>query len=76
MSRLKHIIMSVTTESFRAFFIVLLVEIRVLACGVFKHLQLEFCSYNFAFVLFLNMQHYFFLLAIILGDTFVKLDQV
>ena len=63
-------------NSFRAFFIVLLVEIRVLACGVFMHLQLEFCSYNFAFVLFLNMQHYFFLLAIILGDTFVELDQV
>ena len=37
---------------FRAFFIVLLVEIRVLACGLLKHLQLEFCSYNLSYFIF------------------------
>ena len=36
------------------------------ACGLFKHFS-EFFSYNFVFVLVLNMHYYFFLLTIILG---------
>ena len=53
-------------NSFRAFFTVLVVEIRVFACLLFKRFS-EFFSHNFVFVLVLNMHHYFFLLTVILG---------
>ena len=66
MSRLKHIIIFVTIEFFSSIFHCFSSRNSCLR-AVYSSTFQSFFSYNFVFVLVLNMHHYFFLLTIILG---------